>query len=116
MITHLAGLPAGTAPVARGGMGRTMAQLRNAGEQLTQTWNGNKNSWLFILAPFAGLMLFTLHFMLCRNSTKVWSKASTRIKPRRGYSRSTMTYTTIARVPAKTSLCSQTRDLAPAMP
>src|SRR5262245_46845390 len=30
-------------------------------------------------------------FMLCRKSIKAWSKASTRIKPKRGYSRSSMT-------------------------
>jgi hypothetical protein len=31
------------------------------------------------------------HFMLSRNSTKAWSKESTRINPKRGYSISRMT-------------------------
>ncbi|MBN8448816.1 MAG: nucleotidyltransferase domain-containing protein [Candidatus Accumulibacter sp.] len=31
------------------------------------------------------------HFMLARSSTSAWSKASTRIRPRRGYSMSMMT-------------------------
>ncbi len=41
-----------------------------------------------------------VHFMPCLSSTNVLSKASTRISPRRGYSRSRMTYTATARTAA----------------
>src|SRR5882724_5538138 len=56
------------------------------------------------------------HFILSRSSTMAWSKASTRIKPWRGYSSSRMTYTETAIAPAKPSAWAQLSVLALAMP
>jgi len=56
------------------------------------------------------------HCMLDLTSTNAWSKASTRITPSRGYSRSTMMYTASAITAAKPIMCSQLGERLPAMP
>ena len=69
-----------------------------------------------VCLPVLPLSKDRCQFMPARRSTSAWSKASTRINPRRGYSRSVITYTAPAITAAKPTMWIQFRPLLPAMP